>query len=83
MFLLYSSTENISQMNKNYSCIKFCFEISRNWLSLKRGFGGHGHGFGGCEGLGGLGGFSGLGRFGRFEGLSGFDGFGGFSEFVV
>ena len=72
MFLLYSSTKNISQMNKNYSCIKFCFEISRNWLSLKRGFGGYGHGFGGCDGLGGLGGF------GRFDGLSGFDGFGEF-----
>ena len=33
------------------------------WPSLKRGFGGCGHGFGGCDGfnvLGGFGGFGGL-----------------------
>ena len=59
-------------------------------LSLKRGFGGCGHGFSGCEGLGGLGGFGGfsgfsglggfdgLGRFGRFRGFSEFGGFGGY-----
>ena len=41
-------------------------------LSLKRGFGGCGHGFGGCNGLGGLGGFGG------FCGFSGFGEFGGF-----
>ena len=34
-------------------------------LSLKRGFGGWGYGFSGCDGLGGLGGF---------DGFSGFDG---------
>ena len=37
--------------------------------SLKRRFGGCGHGFSGCDGLGGLGGFGG------FSGLGGFDGF--------
>ena len=47
-------------------------------LSLKRGFDGYGHGFGGCNGLGGLGGFNGLSGFGGFDGISGFDGFGGF-----
>ena len=63
-------------------------------LSLKRRFGGCGHGFSGCDGLGELGGFNGLGGFGGFDGLSGFDrligfdefsgfdGFSGFSEFV-
>ena len=45
-----------------------------NWqrLSLKRGFGGCGHGFGGYDGLGG---------FDRFDGFSGFDGLGGFDRF--
>ena len=56
---------------------------SNIWLSLKRGFGGCGHGFGECSGLGGfdrldrfdgLGGFDG---FSRFNGLGEFDGFGG------
>ena len=32
-------------------------------LSLKRGFGGCGHGFGRCDGLGGLGGFNGFSGF--------------------
>ena len=41
------------------------------WLFLKRGFGGCGHGYGGCDGLGGLGGLGG------FDGLRGFDGFSG------
>ena len=45
-------------------------------LSLKRGFGGCGHGFGGCDGLGGLGGFGGFG------GIGGFSGFGEFGGFV-
>ena len=47
-------------------------------LSLKRGFGGCGHGFSGCDGLGGLGGFGG---FNGFDGLGGFDGFSGFNGF--
>ena len=54
------------------------------WLSLKRGFGGCGHGFSGCDGLGGLGGFSGFNGFsgfGGFSGLGGFDGLGGFGGF--
>ena len=46
------------------------------WLSLKRRFGGCGHGFGGCDWLGGL------GQFGGFDGLGGFSGFGGFDGFV-
>ena len=50
--------------------------VSEWWLSLKHGFGGCGHRFGGCDGLGGLGGF------GRFGGFSGFDGFSGFGRFV-
>ena len=59
------------------------------WLSLKRGFGGCGHGFDGCDGLrrfggcDGLGGFDGLSRFdglGRFNGFSGFSGFSGFDR---
>ena len=45
------------------------------WLSLKRGFGGCGHGFSGCDGLGGLGGFSGFNGFSGFGGFSGFDGY--------
>ena len=32
-------------------------------LSLKRGFGGCGHGFGRCDGLGGLDGFNGFSGF--------------------
>ena len=64
------------------------FERSSWWhkirLSLKRGFDGCGHGFGGCDGLGGLDGFNGLSEFDRsdeldeFGGFSGFGGFGGF-----
>ena len=38
-------------------------------LPLKRGLGGCGHGFGGCDGL------VGLGRFGRCDEFSRFDGF--------
>ena len=54
---------------------------SRTWLiaitrlSLKRGFGRCGHGFGGVDGFSGFNGFSG------FEGFSGFNGFDGFSGF--
>ena len=50
-------------------------------LSLKPGFGGYGHSFGGCDGLGGLGGFEKLNGFGGFDGFSGFGGFDGFSGF--
>ena len=39
---------------------------NKNGLSLKRRFGGCGHGFGGCDGFSG------------FSGFDGFDGFGGF-----
>ena len=46
-------------------------------LSLKRGFGGCGDGFVGCDGLGGLGGFGGFDGLG---GLGGFDGFSGFGR---
>ena len=45
-------------------------------LSSKRGLGGCGHKFGGCDGLGGFGGFDG------FSGFDGFNGFGGFGGFV-
>ena len=55
--------------------------IRHKWLSLKRGFGGCGHGFGGCDRLGGFGGFDGLGGFGRFDGFSEFDGFSRFDGF--
>ena len=54
-------------------------------LSLKRGFDGGGHRFGGCDGLGGFDGFDGLGGFSGFNGLDGFgrldrfSGFGGFA----
>ena len=41
-------------------------------LSLKRGFGGCGHGFDRCDGLGGLRGFDGFRGFGGFNGLGGF-----------
>ena len=57
-------------------------------LSLKRGFDGYGHGFGGCDGLGGLGGFggfdglAGLNGFNRFSWFDGFSRLGGFSWFV-
>ena len=37
-------------------------------LSLKRGYSGCGHGFGGCDGLDGFGGFDGLSGFGGFDG---------------
>ena len=37
-------------------------------LSLKRRFGGCGHGFDGSGGLGGLSGFDGVGGFGGFDG---------------
>ena len=52
-------------------------------LSLKRGFGGCGHGFDRCDGdeLGGLCGFDGFSGFGGFDGLGGFCGFDGFSGF--
>ena len=48
--------------------------IQNKRLSLKRGLGGCGHGFDGCDGLGGLGGFDGLRGFGRFDEVSAFDG---------
>ena len=64
------------------------FKMTVNhWLSLKRGFGGCGHGFGGCEGLDGfdrLGGcdiIDGLDGLSGFDGLGGFDGFSGFNGF--
>ena len=41
----------------------------------KRGFGGCGHGFSGCDGFGG---FSGVGGFSRFDGFGGFSGFDGY-----
>ena len=44
-------------------------------LSLKRGFGGCGHGISGCDGL------RGFGRFGGFNGFGRFDGFGGVDRF--
>ena len=44
-------------------------------LSLKRGFGGCGHGFSLCDGLGGLGGFGGFSGFNGFSGFSRFDGY--------
>ena len=47
-------------------------------LSLKRGFDGYGHGFGGCGRLGGLGGFGGFDGLDGFNGFSGLGGFGGF-----
>ena len=46
-----------------------------NWLSLKRWFGGHGHGFVGFNGPGGFDGFNGLVGFGGFDGFSEFGGF--------
>ena len=36
-------------------------------LSLKRGFGGCGYGFGGCDGFSGFGSFSRFNRFGGFR----------------
>ena len=51
-------------MSRNHA---FLFLFS--WLSLKRGFGRFGHGFGRCNGLG---------RFDGFDGFSGFSGIGGF-----
>ena len=61
------------------------FKMTVNhWLSLKRGFGGCGHGFGGCDiidGLDGLSGFDGLGGFDGFSGFNGFSEFGGFDGF--
>ena len=50
----------------------------RNWLSLKRGFGGCVHGLDGLGGLSGFDEFSGFGGFDRFSGFGGFDGFSGF-----
>ena len=50
-------------------------------LSLKRRFGGCGHGFDGCNGPGALGVFSGFDGPRRFGGFRGFDRFSGFNEF--
>ena len=50
----------------------------RNWLSLKRGFGGCRHGL---DGLGRLSGFDEFRGFGEFDGLGGFGGFDEFSGF--
>ena len=65
-----------------YHCHKHCFGIfSRSLsreiirLSLKCGFDGCGHGFGGCDRLGGFGGFNGLSGFDGFSGLGGFGAF--------
>ena len=61
--------------------------VCKQWLSLKRGFGGCGHGFGGCDGfsgfdgLGGLSGCDGLDGFDRLTGFDRFSGFNGFSRF--
>ena len=52
--------------------------ITNIWLSLKRRFGGCGHGFGRCDGLDGLGVFGGFDGLGGFNGFSGFGGFSGF-----
>ena len=62
-------------LNFGFSWFDFDFFIS------KRGFGGCGHGFDGCDGLGGFGGFDGFSGFGGFDGLGGFCGFDGFSGF--
>ena len=57
------------------------FLMDTFWLSLKHGFGGCGHGFGGWNGLDVHGLFNRLGGFGGFDGLGGFDGFAGFHGF--
>ena len=54
------------------------FLMDTFWLSLKQGFGGCGHGFGGWNGLDVHGLFNRLGGFGGFDGFAGFHGFGGF-----
>ena len=54
--------------------------VKLKFKSLKRGFGGWGYGFSGCDGLGGFGGFGG---FGAFCGLGGFDGFSGFDGYPM
>ena len=62
-----------------YLVIACLLRTIRLRLSLKRGFGRCGHGFGECDGLGGLGAFDGLGGFDEF---SVFDGFSGLGRFV-
>ena len=71
------------QNNSNLSLTGFD-SVPDKRLSLKRGFGGCGHGLGGCDGLDGFDGFGGFGGFdgfGGFNGFSGFDGFGRFGRF--
>ena len=61
-----------------------CQKLLINWLSLKHGFSGYGHEFGGCYGFGrlsGFGGFNGLGGFGIFNELGGFSAFDGLGRF--
>ena len=77
------ATLDLLKKNEKKILAKLLVSISR--LSLKRGFSGCGHGFGGRDGFDRLGGFNGLGGFGGFNGLSGFGGFsvlGRFSGFV-
>ena len=71
-------------------CLIFEIYTPDIWLSLKRGLGGCGHGFGGYngfsgfdgpdefDGISGFDGLSGFDGFSRFDGFSGFGGFGGF-----
>ena len=67
---------------KNFEkAIKINLFVIYEGLSLKRGFGGCGHGFDGYDGLGRLGGFDGLGGFGRFDGFSRFGRFNGLGRF--
>ena len=63
-----------------FQTFDYFWHVPIKWLSLKRGFGGCGHGFDGCNRLGGLGGFDELGGFGGFDGLGGFCGFDGFNR---
>ena len=55
-------------VNFIFFAVFYVFFLFLIWLSLKRGFGGCGHGFSGCDRLGGLGGFDGLGGFNGFNG---------------
>ena len=58
--------------NKVFESLKYYICITEEFVeSLKRGFGGCGHGFSKCDEFGGF-----AGRFG------GLDGFGGFDEFT-
>ena len=59
-------------VNFIFFAVFYVFFLFLIWLSLKRGFGGCGHGFSGCDRLGGLGGFDGLDGFGGFNGFNGY-----------